>query len=179
MYIVMITGSPHKNGTSALLADEFIKGAEESGHSVFRFNTAFECVHPCIGCDSCQCGDKPCVFQDDMNFLYPELKKADMIVLVSPLYYHCLSAQIKIAIDRFHGIDNALIGTNKKAMLLMTAASNVESIYNGALGSYHETVKYLGWNDSGVLLAYGCSTRADIEKTDYPKKAYELGKAVK
>ena len=48
MYIVMITGSPHKNGTSALLADEFIKGAEESGHSVFRFNTAFECVHPCI-----------------------------------------------------------------------------------------------------------------------------------
>ena len=141
MYIVMITGSPHKNGTSALLADEFIKGAEESGHSVFRFNTAFECV--------------------------------------SPLYYHCLSAQIKIAIDRFHGIDNALIGTNKKAMLLMTAASNVESIYNGALGSYHETVKYLGWNDSGVLLAYGCSTRADIEKTDYPKKAYELGRAVK
>lgn len=140
MYIVMITGSPHKNGTSSLLADEFIKGAEESGHSVFRFNTAFECVHPCIGCDSCQCGDKPCVFQDDMNFLYPELKKA---------------------------------------MLLMTAASNVESIYNGALGSYHETVKYLGWNDSGVLLAYGCSTRADIEKTDYPKKAYELGRAVK
>ena len=154
MYIVMITGSPHKNGTSALLADEFIKGAEESGHSVFRFNTAFECVHPCIGCDSCQCGDKPCVFQDDMNFLYPELKKADMIIFVSPLYYHCLSAQIKIAIDRFHGIDSAL-------------------------GSYHETVKYLGWNDSGVLLAYGCSTRADIEKTDYPKKAYELGRAVK
>ena len=64
-------------------------------------------------------------------------------------------------------------------MLLMTAASNVESIYNGALGSYHETVKYLGWKDSGVLLAYGCSTRADIEKTDYPKKAYELGRAVK
>lgn len=140
MYIVMITGSPHKNGTSALLADKFIKGAEESGHSVFRFNTAFECVHPCIGCDSCQCRDKTCVFQDDMNFLYPELKKA---------------------------------------MLLMTAASNVESIYNGALGSYHETVKYLGWNDSGILLAYGCSTRADIEKTDYPKKAYELGRAVK
>ena len=24
-----------------------------------------------------------------MNFLYPELKKADMIIFVSPLYYHC------------------------------------------------------------------------------------------
>ena len=84
MYIVMITGSPHKNGTSALLADEFIKGAEESGHSVFRFNTAFECIHPCIGCDSCQCGDKPCVFQDDMNLLYPELKKAEIPIYPMP-----------------------------------------------------------------------------------------------
>ena len=51
MYIVMITGSPHRHGTSALLADEFIRGATESGHTVFRFDAAFECVHPCIGCD--------------------------------------------------------------------------------------------------------------------------------
>ena len=49
MYIVMITGSPHRHGTSALLADEFIRGATESGHAVFRFDAAFECVHPCIG----------------------------------------------------------------------------------------------------------------------------------
>ena len=57
-----------------------------------------------------------------MNCLYPELKKADMVVFGSPLYYHGLSAQIKTAIDRFHGIDDDLVGTDKKAMLLMTAA---------------------------------------------------------
>ena len=178
MYIVMITGSPHRHGTSALLADEFIRGATESGHAVFRFDAAFECVHPCIGCDTCRCGKKPCVFQDGMNYLYPELKKADMIVFVSPLYYHGLSAQIKMVIDRFHGIDDDLVGTDKKAMLLMTAASTVESIYNGAVGSYMETLKYLGWKDCGVLLAYGCYGRDAIEKTNYPQKAYEMGKAV-
>lgn len=63
------------------------------------------------------------MFQDGMNCLYPEPKKADMVVFVSPLYYHGLSAQIKTAIDRFHGIDDDLVGTDKKAMLLMTAAS--------------------------------------------------------
>ena len=178
MYIVMITGSPHRHGTSALLADEFIRGATESGHAVFRFDAAFECVHPCIGCDTCQCGKKPCVFQDGMNYLYPELQKADMVVFVSPLYYHGLSAQIKMVIDRFHGIDDDLVGADKKAMLLMTAASSVESIYNGAVGSYMETLKYLGWKDCGVLLAYGCYGRDDIERTDYPQKAYEMGKAV-
>lgn len=38
MKIVMITGSPHRHGTSALLADAFIQGAQEAGHTVFRFD---------------------------------------------------------------------------------------------------------------------------------------------
>lgn len=48
MYIVMITGSPHRHGTSALLADEFIRGATESGHTVFRFDAAFELCIPVL-----------------------------------------------------------------------------------------------------------------------------------
>lgn len=63
MKIVVLTGSPHKNGTSALLADRWIQGAREAGHEVFRFDAAFETVHPCIGCDACGCGTHPCVFR--------------------------------------------------------------------------------------------------------------------
>ena len=111
--------------------------------------------------------------------LYPELMKADMVVLVSPLYYHAMSSQIKMAIDRFHGIDDLLRGAQKKSMLIMTAGSTVESVFNGAVASYLETVKYLGWADCGALLAYGCYAREDIEKTEYPQQAYMLGKAVK
>ena len=179
MNIVMITGSPHKRGTSALLADEFATGAKESGHHIDRFDAAQECVHPCIGCDTCQCGKRPCVFQDSMNELYPELLRADMVVFVSPLYYHAMSSQIKMAIDRFHGVDDLLRKKPKKTMLLMTAASEVESIFDGAVTSYRETVKYLGWENCGTLLAYGCYTQEDMEKTDYPGQAYALGKAVK
>ena len=58
MKIVVLTGSPHKAGTSSLLADCFIRGAEEAGHEIFRFDAAFNNVHPCIGCDKCECGKK-------------------------------------------------------------------------------------------------------------------------
>lgn len=176
MKIVMVTGSPHKAGTSALLAENFIKGAKEVGHEVFRFDAAFEEVHPCIGCDKCECGKFPCVFEDSMMKLYPELKKADLLVFVTPLYYHGASAQIKTVIDRFHGIDNDLVGTGKKAMLLVTAADAAPRIMNGIVGSYHEMLHYLKWQDCGKVLAYGCSARKNIEKTDYPQQAYELGK---
>lgn len=178
MYIVVITGSPHRHGMSALLADEFIRGAKESGHTVFRFDTAFECVYPCIGCKTCKMGQKPCAFQDAMTELYRELKKADMVVFVSPIYYHALSAQIKMAIDRFHGIEKDLQTRTRKAILLMTAGASRESVASGALLSHGITLRHLGWEDAGHLLALHSYTKADIEKTDYPRKAYEMGKAV-
>ncbi|MFR2445918.1 MAG: flavodoxin family protein [Thomasclavelia spiroformis] len=51
MKIVILTGSPHKNGTSNTLVDEFIKGASEKGHLIKRYDIAFLDIHPCIGCD--------------------------------------------------------------------------------------------------------------------------------
>ena len=45
----------HFEGDVYKRQDEFIRGAKEAGHSVYRFDTAHECVHPCIGCDACGC----------------------------------------------------------------------------------------------------------------------------
>ena len=44
MKIVVLTGSPHRNGTSSYLANKFIEGATEAGHEVTRFDAAFEDV---------------------------------------------------------------------------------------------------------------------------------------
>ena len=178
MHIVVLTGSPHKQGTTAFLADRFVEGTQKGGHTVFRFDAAFRCVHPCLGCENCQSGAQPCVFQDDMQMLYPELKKADMVVFVSPLYYHGMSSQIRMVIDRFHGIDNYLVGASKKTVLLMAGASVVPTVYDGVVATFRETTKYLGWQESGLLVAFGCKNRADIEKTDYPGRAYTMGRTL-
>ena len=102
MKIVVIAGSPHKAGTSALLADKFIAGAESKGHECFRFNAAFEDTHPCLGCDHCGMNG-PCVYNDAISTkLMPKMLEADMIVLATPLYYFGFSAQIKTVIDRLN-----------------------------------------------------------------------------
>lgn len=38
--IVVITGSPRKDGNSFAMTDAFIRAAEEKGHSVTRFDAA-------------------------------------------------------------------------------------------------------------------------------------------
>lgn len=178
MKIVILTGSPHKQGTSSLLTDEFIRGAQKSKHEIYRFDTAFKTIHSCIGCEKCQTGEKDCVFHDDMLELYPKLKEADLIVFVTPLYYLGMSAQIKTAIDRFHGINKFIRHTKKKAMLIVTAGSQKAYMENGIMVSYHELLRYLEWENMGTLFAGGCYYKEDIKKTDYLQKAYELGKNI-
>lgn len=68
MKIVVLTGSPRKNGNSAYLAEQFIKGAEEKGHEVFRFDCAFKQVEPCRACNRCGMNG-PCIFNDDFQEL--------------------------------------------------------------------------------------------------------------
>lgn len=176
MKILVMTGSPHRKGTSALLAEEFIKGAQEKGHKVFRFDAAFEELHPCIACESCKSGEKKCIYKDGMEKLNPELFEADMAVFVTPLYYFGFSSQIKMAIDRFHANNHRIINTDKKAMLLATSAAANDWTMDGLVTNYENILRFLGWENAGMLLATGCPVREAIEKTDFPKKAYELGK---
>ena len=148
MNIAVITGSPHKNGTTALLADEFIRGASEAGNDVFRFDAAFRKVHPCIGCGRCD-GNAGihCSFTDDMDELYKSILKSDLIVLVSPVYYWTLSPQILGVISRWEYMVQRLRG---KKLILLTARYNPDAV--------------------------GAETRKELELTEYPKQAYLLGR---
>lgn len=62
MKIVVLTGSPRRNGNSAYLAEQFIKGAQEKGHEIYRFDCAFKQVEPCRACNRCGM-DGPCVIR--------------------------------------------------------------------------------------------------------------------
>jgi multimeric flavodoxin WrbA len=177
MNIAVITGSPRKNGTSALLADKFIEGAQGSGHEVFRFNAAFEDVKPCMACEYCASHDGQCVRKDPMNALYEKLIEVDMIVFITPLYYYGMSTQIKAVIDRFHANNSKLAG-NKKAMLMATSYGSDDWTMEALEKNYEAILRFMKWEDAGKLFATGCPAREVIEQTSFPNMAYELGKTI-
>ncbi|MEL7635445.1 MULTISPECIES: flavodoxin family protein [Sporomusa] len=178
MNIVLINGSPRPKGTSALLSDEFIKGATAKGHCINVFNAAKEELHPCIACDKCRTAANGCVFKDGMEKLNPLLLSADMVVFVTPLYYFGMSSQIKIAIDRFYANNSALRAQPKKFAVLATCGDQEDWTFDALKLHYESLGKYLNWELIGSVYAEGVYVREDIENSSYPERAYEFGSSL-
>lgn len=175
MRIVVLTGSPRRNGNTNYLADLFIQGAKEAGHDVFRFNAATSEVHPCIGCNHCGM-DGPCIYDDDFtNLLRPEIIKSDMVVFCSPMYYFGFSAQLKAVIDRFYAI-NGTLHCYKKCAFLMAYANTSPTDAEAMIAHYKTIANYMGWEDVGSVVAPGIWTAGSIKGTKYCEQAYQLGK---
>ena len=72
MKIVVLMGSPNKNGSTRILVDSFVQGAESAGHTCEVVDVCHANVHPCIGC--VRCGyEGPCVQKDDVETIRGEI----------------------------------------------------------------------------------------------------------
>ena len=177
MKITVLTGSPRRNGNSTYLAEQFIKGAEEQGHEVFRFDCAFRQVEPCRACNRCGM-DGPCISNDDFQELRPHLIGADMVVFATPMYYFGFSAQMKRVIDRFYAINGQIKGAAKRAALLMTYADTSRKEAEPIRLHDRTLMDYLGWTSVGEVVAPGVWTDDSVQRTDYPQQACRLGKSL-
>ena len=178
MKIVVINSSPHPKdeSTSVFLSEQFTAGAQKAGRTVFTFDAARAQTHPCIGCDKCHM-DGPCVFKDDIeNTLMPKMLDADMLVLVTPLYYFGMSAQLKTIVDRFYARSGRLHG---KRSLLIATAYNSDNWTMEALADHYDTlVRYMEWDNVGMVLGTGCGARSLVEKSDFGPQAEKIGEMI-
>ena len=60
--VLILSGSPRKNGNSDILCDEFAKGATEAGHNVEKIQVSEKNIHPCIAWFLCSKNSGACVF---------------------------------------------------------------------------------------------------------------------
>lgn len=179
MKIFIIKSSPHKHGSSNLLADRFIQGAMESGHEVETFDAGRAKLHPCLGCDVCKMTTHmygPCCQADDMVRVRESLLDSDMVVFVTPLYYFGMSAQLKMVIDRFCSFNGPLTEKGLKAALITASFDSNDWTMDALVSHYRTLCRYLHLDNQGMILGVGCGTVKTTEDTEFPQRAYEFGK---
>lgn len=177
MKILVLKGNPHKNGSSNLLADEFIKGAKENNHQIEEFDVAHANIKPCLGCDHCGMNG-PCIQKDDMASLKEKILESDMLVFVTPLYYFGMSAQLKLVIDRFYSFNGRLTSKPIKSVLIAAAWNQADDTMDDLLAHYRTICNYLDFDNQGEILGLGCGTVSMTRNTVYLKQAYQLGKKI-
>lgn len=177
MKILMLLGSPRKKGTTASLVESFVKGAKENNHDVVCMNCNDLTVHPCIACYNC-ISHGVCVWTDDMTKVEKEAKTADLIIMVTPIYYLGMTAQLKLVLDRFFSFDKVIM-ENKPKFALITAATNPdEAICEPVVSQMQKLCAYYGSEFVGMVNAVGCSGPEALADKDFVRQAYDFAKSL-
>ena len=94
--ILILAGSPRKNGNSAALCRAFARGAEESGHQVETIFLRDKKIGFCLACYHCKKSGGICIIKDDMADILDKMNAADVLVMASPVYFYSVDAQMKL-----------------------------------------------------------------------------------
>ncbi|MEM5778129.1 MAG: flavodoxin family protein [Candidatus Aenigmatarchaeota archaeon] len=100
--IIGINGSPHKNGTTAMVLNRILESSKKHGAEVKLIHLIEKKITPCKGCYSedpklCK---YPCNIKDDMQDILKLMIKADGFVFATPTYWFNMSGLMKNFIDR-------------------------------------------------------------------------------
>ena len=165
--IVVITGSPRKNGNSFAMTDAFIQAAEAKGHTVTRFDAALKKVGGCRACETCFKTGKACSFDDDFNAVAPDILEADAVVFTMPVYWYSIPAQIKGVIDRlFSFVVGGKDIAGKECGMIVCCEEEDLSVMDGVRIPLERSPALMKWKVVGEVLIPGVLNAGDIAKTD-------------
>ena len=164
--IVVITGSPRKNGNSFAMTDAFIQAARQKGHSVTRFDAAMMKIGGCHACETCYQTGKACSFDDDFNIIAPAILEADAVVFTMPVYWYSIPAQIKGVIDRMYALVVGGKDIAGKECALIACCEEDMAVLDGVRIPMERTAALNQWKMVGEVLVPGVLEEGAVERTD-------------
>ena len=99
MKVLMVNGSPHPQGNTAIALEEMKKVFEAEGVETTLLQIGNKAIRGCVACGSCREKGK-CVFDDAVNEAAPLFEAADGLVVGSPVYYASANATLIAFLDR-------------------------------------------------------------------------------
>ena len=176
--VLVISSSLRLRSNSESLADEFVRGASETGNEVEKITLREKNIRFCKGCLACQKTQR-CVINDDAPGIVAKMHDADVIVFATPIYYYEMCGQLKTLLDRA----NPLYSSDyhfRDIYMLTSATEDEEDVPERAVAGL------TGWIDcfekarlAGTVFAGGVSEPGETEGHPSLMRAYEMGKAIK
>jgi len=178
MKVAAFVGSPRPDGVTDAVVRQVIFGSEDKGADSSVFHIGLLHIMGCHACKKCrQTG--VCVLDDDMTPLFEELRKADCIVLGTPIYFYYMTAQMKAFTDRLF----SLIGEGfksrlgrKKTVLVITQGADNPELFSDQIDSMKKAWRMAGLDIIETVQACALESVEDaIEDEELMNKAFTAG----
>lgn len=111
MKVILVNGSPHKDGCTNLALEEIEKELKKEGIETEIFWLGIEPIRGCIACNKCIKTDNRCFHNDKVNEFLDKVEGADGFVFGTPVHFASASGSITSFMDRvFYGRGNLFAG---------------------------------------------------------------------
>lgn len=159
MRVLVLMGSPRKNGNTAALLEPFCEVLEQGGAEVETVWLYDREILPCLACRGCQqdWSAPNCVRKDDGPVLFEKVLGCDLLVLATPIYAWYCTPPMKALLDRmvyamnkFYGEERGpALWKGKAVALLETCGYPPEKgsdLFEAGMRRYckHSGLRYLG-----------------------------------
>ncbi|MBQ6539360.1 MAG: flavodoxin family protein [Bacilli bacterium] len=202
MKVVLVNGSPHKNGNTNLALEEISKVLEKNGIETEIFWIGNKPISGCIGCGKC-IGKGKCVFDDVVNEFIDKYIDCDGFIFGAPVHYASINGAMACFMDRlFYGKAALFKGKVGASVAVCRRAGGVEAFdrlnkyltyssmvvissnyWNGVFGNGDkadasedfegmQTMRILGENMSWILNCIEEGKKAGLEFPKLEKKVF-------
>jgi len=180
MNILILNGSPRKNGKVSKLLHVAEKELLDKGNSVEFIDVNAIAVKPCTGCMTCRSKGK-CVLPEDNGHKIAELiKKCDGLIVGTPVYWGNMNGQLKCLFDRMVGV---MMGESKygipiplhkgKKAVIITACTTpfpFNLLARQTSGAEHAIIEIL--RSSGFRICTKIALSGTKNKNEPPERAF-------
>lgn len=176
MKVVGFVGSPRKQGNTAILVDEVLRGAREAGAETRAYYLNEMDINGCQGCRACKKKEGICVQKDDMAQIYGAIKDADAVVVGTPVYFGQMTGQTKLFADRLYAFLNNdfthRLGGGKKTVMIYTQGQPKSDMFQPSFDLNNSMLSLVGLKIQETIVAAG-----NIRNDDVRKNQEAMGKA--
>ncbi|TCL56021.1 multimeric flavodoxin WrbA [Hydrogenispora ethanolica] len=181
MKVMAFIGSPRRDGNTAKIVNAICKGAKESGHEVDVYNLSEMNHQGCIACDACQLEKVDfCSMDDKLTKLFPQIVKADYLIVGTPIYMLQVSGVTKNFLDRFRPFlkpDLTAKHLPGKKYITVTCSGAPAAAFSNVTEYLNQLFGYFGMENAGNIIVGDLNERDDmIRQSEILEEAENMGK---
>ena len=163
-HVLGIVGSPRRGGNTETLVDTILASAVEKGATSEKVILNELDIAPCQACNGCQ-RTGSCIHEDDMDQLLPLMEKSDVWVLGTPIYWWGPTAQFKLFVDRWYGLDHRCF-QGKKVIAAIPMGGVDEHYARHTIGMIRDICNYLEMEFVETVVAPGMNGSRSVRESN-------------